>query len=150
METLIIRHKKENLAKCSLRGLENREDLRFIRYPFASLPPLDRYLLLVMEDAPLLSMEDAEEGLLFLDSTWRYLPKMLAAVDAQGPVRKRVLPAGYRTAYPRRQEDCVDPARGLSTLEALYIAFRLTGRPTEGLLDHYHWKEKFLELNNFS
>ncbi len=150
MQTVVIRHKKENLAKCSLRGLEKREDFLFLTYPFKELPSLHGYVMLVMEGAEPLSEKDKEAGILLLDSTWRYLPKMVAAVERLGPIEKRVLPSVYRTAYPRRQEDCIDPERGLSSVEALYLAYRLTGRSTEGLLDQYHWKEQFLKLNDFS
>lgn len=143
-KTLILRHRKENLKKCSLRGLEGREDCCFLKYPFESLPPLDHYVMLVMEGAPPLTLEDKNKGIFLLDSTWRYLPKMIAAVDKVAFVEKRVLPGHFQTAYPRTQEDCEDPRRGLSSLEALYIAYKILGRSTEGLLDHYHWKDQFL------
>lgn len=146
-KTLILRHKKENLKKCSLRGLEGRADCTFLKYPFENFPPLDDYVMLVMEGAPLLSKEDAHKGILLLDSTWRYLPKMVAAV---GKVDKRVLPGHFKTAYPRTQEDCVDPERGLSSIEALFITYTILGRPTEGLLDHYHWKDQFLITNQLT
>lgn len=150
MQTIVIRHKKENLAKCSLRGLEGRSDMLFFRYPFTELPPLKGYLMLVMEGAPELSEKDHDAGLLLLDSTWRYLPRMVDAVEKQELVEKRVLPGGFLTAYPRRQDDCVDPTRGLSTVEALYLAYRLMGRSTEGIFDHYHWGKKFLEINHLA
>jgi pre-rRNA-processing protein TSR3 len=35
----------------------------------------------------------------------------------------------------------------LASIEALYMAYHLLGRPTEGLLDGYRWAEVFLELN---
>jgi pre-rRNA-processing protein TSR3 len=146
-KTIILRHKKENLKKCSLRGLEGRGDCCFLKYPFAGLPPLDNYVMLVMEGAPLLTMEDSNKGIFLLDSTWRYLPKMMAAVEKAAFVEKRVLPGHYQTAYPRVQEDCLDPKRGLSTLEALYISYKILGRSLEGLLDHYHWKDQFLNSN---
>lgn len=149
MQTIIIRHRKENLKKCSLRGLEGRDDLLFLTYPFKDLPPLQNHLMLVMEGAPPLSMEDQDRDLLFLDSTWRYLPKMVKAVESAYPIEKRVLPGSYLTAYPRTQEDCIDPARGLSTVEALYIAYRILGRNTDGLLDHYHWRDSFIKGNGF-
>ena len=60
---------------------------------------------------------------------------------------KRSLPGHFVTAYPRKQEDCPDPERGLASVEALYIAHQILGHDTEGLLEHYHWKEKFLEKN---
>ncbi|MFV0339363.1 MAG: hypothetical protein ACK5MA_01855 [Parachlamydiaceae bacterium] len=149
MQTIVIRHRKENLKKCSLRGLESREDMQFISYPFESLPPLNNYLMLVVEGAPPLTIADKDRELLFLDSTWRYLPKMVKAVEASYLVEKRVLPGSFLTAYPRAQEDCINPAKGLSTVEALYIAYRILGRDTKGLLDHYHWRDSFIKLNRF-
>jgi pre-rRNA-processing protein TSR3 len=148
-QALIIRHRKENLKKCSLRSLEQREDMHFLTYPFSSLPPLDHYVMLVMEGAPILSEADHDKGILLLDSTWRYLPKMVEAVEKMTHVEKRCLPGHYTTAYPRDQKECVDPMRGLSSVEALYISYRLMGRNPHGLLDHYYWKDQFIELNSF-
>lgn len=147
-KAIIIRHRKENLKKCSLRGLEGREDMQFLTYPFEQLPIPPETLMLVMEGAPVLSQADSARPLLILDSTWRYLPKMVQAVEKSATLEKRVLPGHFRTAYPRSQDDCVDPTRGLSSLEALFIAFQLMGHSTEGLLDNYYWRQKFLDLNN--
>jgi pre-rRNA-processing protein TSR3 len=61
--------------------------------------------------------------------------------------RVRSLPDMFVTAYPRRQCDCPDQLRGLASVEALYVAYFITGRNTDGLLDNYHWKELFLEKN---
>lgn len=151
-KTLVIRHVRENLKKCSLKGLESREDMQFLSYPFTELPPLDNYVMLVMEGAPLLSREDQDKGILLLDSTWRYLPKMVKAVEAVTGtgLERRVLPGHFKTAYPRSQEDCIDPGRGLSSLEALFITYWILGRPTEGLLTNYYWKEIFLKINDFT
>lgn len=141
--TIIWRHKRENLKKCSLRGLEQRTDFQFITFP-DPLPELKNYVVLSLDGAPL-SKEDAECGLLLLDATWRYAMKM--APQLQANLIQRSIPASYRTAYPRRQQDCSDPDRGLASIEALYIAYHLLGRPTDGLLDNYYWKEHFLEKN---
>lgn len=139
--TIIWRHRKENLKKCSLRGLEKRADLRFYKYPTQELPPLEGYLLLAV-DAPVLTREDAESGLVLLDGTWRYVEKMAGQLP---PMKKRSLPP-VPTAYPRRQ----DEERGLASVEALFLAHHILGRPTEGLLDHYLWKDKFyLAYQNF-
>jgi len=35
----------------------------------------------------------------------------------------------------------------LASIEALYAAYRLLGRDTNGLLDHYRWADEFLRLN---
>lgn len=144
--TIVLRHQRENLKKCSLRGLESRNDFKFFTYPYATLPCLTNYILLTL-DAPPLNREDASHGLFILDSTWRYADKMLRFVENQRVLEKRSIPSYFRTAYPRRQDDCVDPERGLASIEAIYIAYHLMGRDTSGLLDGYHWREQFLALN---
>lgn len=149
LSAIIIRHRKENLKKCSLRSLESRSDFLFITYPFLALPPLEGFVMLVMEGAPLLSEKDKDKGILLLDSTWRYLPRMVEAVERTAVVEKRCLPGHYLTAYPRDQKTCVDPARGLASVEALYISYKLMGKNTDGLLDHYYWKDQFIQLNSF-
>jgi pre-rRNA-processing protein TSR3 len=137
-----LRHRRENLKKCSLRGLEGRSDLLFFSYPNAApLPDLSAYLLLKI-GAPLLEPSDKGRGILLLDGTWRLtaimertLPWKLAA---------RSLPAHYKTAYPRCQTHCPNPSQGLASIEALFLAYLMLERPTEGLLDHYYWKGEFL------
>ncbi len=57
--------------------------------------------------------------------------------------------SGFATAYPRVARAGTDPANGLATVEALYIAYRILGRPTEGLLDHYRWAHEFLRRNGW-
>lgn len=146
-KTILWRHRKENLKKCSLQGLQGREDCLFVTYPTEEMPCLEGYLLLTL-DAPLLTEEDARRGVLLVDATWRYAEVMLKKVEKEhGQLIKRSLPAHCRTAYPRYQTHCSDPERGLASIEALYLTYRLLGRETEGLLDRYHWKELFLHLN---
>ena len=144
--TIVLRHRRENLKKCSLRGLESREDVRFFSYPRGILPDLSGYIMLAL-DAPVLTKKDADKGLFILDSTWRYSETMGRFADPNHVLIKRSLPANYRTSYPRRQEDCFDPERGLASIEAIYIAYHILERDTSGLLDLYHWKENFLKTN---
>ncbi len=141
--TVILRHQRENLKKCSLRGLESREDLIFLIYPKSPLPDLSNYCLLTI-DAPTLTEADREFGLFLIDGTWRHA-RTMAKIVPPG-IKKRSLPP-VQTAYPRRQDDCPDPKRGLSSVEALYMAYQILGRKTDGLLDHYYWKDQFLENN---
>ncbi len=147
LPTLILRHRRENLKKCSLSGLETVDGLRFFRYPEAELPPLDSYLILSLE-GPILSQDDSHLGLLLIDATWRYAKTMLRSLPPFGPHQLRSLPSHFRTAYPRRQPDCDEPERGLASVEALYIAHKLMGRPTDGLLNHYYWADQFLDKNS--
>ena len=144
--TVILRHKKENLKKCSLRGLENREDFLFYTYPDGDFPMLSNYILLDLDGEPL-SPADNDKGLLILDATWRYAEKMCKFVASKQTWVKRSIPAHWRTAYPRRQSDCPNPDQGLASIEAIFVAYKVLGRDTAGLLDNYYWKEQFLEKN---
>lgn len=145
--TVVYRHRRENLKKCSLRGLEADKEFRFYTYPKHPLPPLKNYLLLAM-DAPPLTKEDSSKGILLVDATWKLASVMLANVPLEGVV-PRSLPTHFRTAYPRRQEDCQNPSEGLASIEALYIAFTLLGREADFLLENYYWRDSFLEKNHF-
>jgi pre-rRNA-processing protein TSR3 len=143
--TFILRHRKENLKKCSLRGLEQRPDIRFFTYPKEELPDLSKHVLLTL-DAPVLTEADGEYGIFLIDATWAHAETIFKQLP---PVRlMRSLPSGFETAYPRRQEDCSDPKRGLASIEALYIAYQILGRGGDGLLDRYYWKEDFLKKNS--
>ena len=146
--TVVIRHRRENLKKCSLRGLERRSDFTFLSYPYQTLPDLNHFILLTL-DAPPLTSEDHHQGLLIIDATWRYAVKMIKALQQEPfTFTFRSLPSHYRTAYPRRQDDCSDPDRGLASLEAIYLSYKILGRGCENLLDNYYWKDSFLTLNN--
>ena len=147
LPTLILRHRRENLRKCSLSGLETRTDLRFFTYPIQALPPLTHYLVLKV-GAPPLTPADADHGLLLIDATWRLAQIMVRQIPDH--IQARSLPPGYKTAYPRRQTECPDPTAGLASIEALYLAHSILGRATDGLLDRYLWKDRFLEINQIS
>ena len=142
VSTIILRHRKENLKKCSLRGLESRPDFLFLTYPNDPLPDLSSFVILTL-DAPLLSASDRHQGLFLVDATWRYAATMCEHLP-QG--QRRSLPR-LKTAYPRYQTACPDPDSGLASIEALYAAYLLTGRDPSGLLDRYHWKDAFLKNN---
>jgi pre-rRNA-processing protein TSR3 len=130
--------------------LEDRPGLRFFKFPRSGrlqLPDTAGYLTLAL-DAPPLTRDDADRGLVLIDGTWRYAERMARALAPQlESAEPRSIPTGFRTGYPRRQTLCPDPEAGLASVEALYIAHLILGRNTEGLLDHYHWKNEFLSLN---
>lgn len=146
LNTIIIRHRKENLKKCSLRGLESRSDISFYTYPLTTFPDFSSHILLTL-DAPILSSEDTSP-LLIIDGTWKYAQKMIDNLPLHLLI-KRSLPTEIKTAYPRRQADCPEPERGLASVEALFAAYFVSGKNTQGLLDHYYWKSHFLEKNEF-
>lgn len=147
--SIIIRHRKENLRKCSLSPLEGRDDLLFVRYPDCllgnQLPPLEGYILLDIDGEELSAADTAP--LVLLDATWKYAAIMRKTIRQLERCVFRKLPEGWRTAYPRYQTGCSDPLWGLASVEALYAAYTTTGRSTKGLLDNYYWNELF-EKNN--
>ena len=148
-DCLIIRHRKENLRKCSLKGLELRENLVWATYPQPSQEHLQGNLsgcIVLDVEGDLLTGKD-KGPLILLDATWRYAAKMRAGLPQLHQLQHRRIPDGWSTAYPRRQTACPDPERGLASIEALFAAFYITGRLTEGLLDSYFWRKEFLEKN---
>jgi pre-rRNA-processing protein TSR3 len=140
--TLIVRHSHENPRKCSVLPLRGRADVRFLHYPVTHRPDLTGYVRLAAE-GPELSPADAAAGLLLLDGSWRWAAAMTRDF-ADVPARAL---RGWRTAYPRVSKHGTDPDNGLASVEALFAAYHILGRPTEGLLDHYHWAAEFLRLN---
>ncbi len=140
--TLILRHRRENLKKCSLKGLETRSDCLFFTYPQEELPDLSPYVLLSL-DAPVLSDADLGKGIFLIDGTWRYAAQMQKPYSLQ----RRSLPSHFQTAYPRRQPDCPEPSQGLASVEALFAAYAILRRDTNGILDHFHWREEFIQKN---
>lgn len=139
--TTVIRHPKERISKCSLRFLHGRPEMTFLRGKPGFRFDATGYTLLAV-DAPPMSPADAGRPLLLLDSTWRWLPQLLACLH--GTPVPRSIPGGLRTAYPRQSKVFADPEAGLASIEALYVARRLLGDDDVSLLDGYHWKEQFL------
>src|SRR5207245_2022903 len=140
--TVIVRHTHENPRKCSVIPLRGRPDIIFLNYPVKERPLLEGYVRLAAQ-GPELSAADATSGLLLLDGSWRWAEKMNA--DFLDVPPRSLL--GWRTAYPRASKQGTDPAHGLASVEALFAAYHILGRPTEGLLDNYRWTEEFLRAN---
>jgi pre-rRNA-processing protein TSR3 len=139
---VIVRHPKENPRKCSILPLKGRADLVFLTYPVRERLELGNYVRLAAE-GPALTVEDEERGLLLLDGSWRWAEAMTRDFEHVPP---RSL-SSYHTAYPRVSKRGTDPGNGLATVEALYVAYHVLGRPTQGLLDHYRWADEFLRRN---
>lgn len=142
--TWIVVHPRENRRKCSVEPLRGRSDLHFANFrtqrpPFPEGEPYVRLGI----GGPLLSAEDADKGLLILDGTWRLAEKMEPAYS-QLPIRSL---GPWQTAYPRISKVFDDPQCGLATVEALFAAYVSLEYDPSGLLDHYYWRQQFLELN---
>jgi pre-rRNA-processing protein TSR3 len=145
LPTVIVRHAHENPRKCSVLPLRGRPGLVFLNYPVRDCPDLGTYVRLAAEGPPL-TIADAGKGLLLLDGSWRWAAAMTRDF-ADVPPRSLF---GWKTAYPRTSKLGTDPDNGLASVEALFIAYHILGRPTAGLLDHYHWAAEFLQTNGLS
>ena len=146
LSTTILRHRRENLKKCSLRGLESRVDMDFLTYPVDPIPFIENGILLSL-DGPLLTKED-QAPLFLIDGTWKYASVMESQLPNREKWIRRSLPHHFKTAYPRKQTLCTDPERGLASVEALFIAYHILGYDTSNILDGYYWKDEFLSLNS--
>ncbi|WP_063710484.1 ribosome biogenesis domain-containing protein [Schlesneria paludicola] len=140
-QTIIIVHPRERRAKCTVHPLRQRPGFQFYKHPRVP-QELTGYVRLGL-GGPLLSEADKNSGLLVLDGTWRWVEPM-ERLTASVPVRS--LPA-LTTAYPRSSKVSEDPDGGLATIEAIYAAYRLLGRETTSLFDHYRWGPQFIEQN---
>lgn len=143
--TVIVVHRRERRSKCSVEPLRNRPEFIFTTFPDPVPVDLTNYVRLGI-GGRILSPEDADRGLLLLDATWRLAERM---ERVYADVEVRSLPV-IQTAYPRKSEVYADPSEGLATIEALYAALKILGRDTDRLLDQYHWKKEFLELNGWN
>ncbi len=142
-QILVLRDPREAWARCSLRPLRGRADIRFVTWTERlELEAGPRVLL--APDAPVLGPADLGLGLFVVDCSWRRLPLIGRAVTDAPP--RRSLPP-LRTAYPRRSRTFPDPDTGLATVEALFAAGVLLGRRDPSLLEGYHFAERFLALN---
>src|SRR5262249_26364552 len=103
---------------------------------------LEGYIRLAAE-GPELTAADAGCGILLLDGSWKWAGVMTREFEHVPPRSLH----GYRTAYPRVSKLGTDPDNGLASVEALFAAYRILGRPTEGLLDCYRWADEFLHVN---
>jgi pre-rRNA-processing protein TSR3 len=142
LPTIIVRDAHENPRKCSVWPLRGFPGLVFLRYPLSERPSLEGYIRLAA-DGPELSVQDASQGILLLDGSWRWADRMTRDFLDVPPRSLN----GWKTAYPRVSRLGTDPSNGLASVEALFLAHHILGRPTTSLLDHYRWREEFLMQN---
>ena len=149
IDTVVIRHPREMLSKCSLTPVQDRPDtidwLKFYTARQELRFDANGYTELAV-DAPPLSEADAGRPFLLLDATWRLLPKVRTKVFGQ--TVRRSIPSHWVTAYPRVSKTMPDPAGGLASIEALFVAQAMLGHAMPSLLDGYYWKSQFLALNS--
>ncbi len=144
----VVCYHREPEKKCTLHPLRGRADVEFrSREEPGEFGP---GALLLYPDGETLTPELARElpagagdgrvEIVLIDSRWSRAAKVLAEL----PPLRRVSLEGFVTGAERKRPP---PAGGLASVEALYVASLMFGRPDLTLLDGYHFKERFLEHN---
>jgi rRNA small subunit aminocarboxypropyltransferase len=143
LATVVIHH-KENPRKCSLEPLRGHPGLRFVDHERGGEIDASGHLILEV-GAPRITAADAGPPLMILDATWRHQSVLRRAL--RGRFQCRSLPDTLRTAYPRRSilKPDPDPPGGLASVEALHAALCILGHRDDTLLQHYRWRDAFLE-----
>lgn len=141
---LIIRDARESVKKCSVAPLKGSRDITIRGWHRDHPIEVGGHTLLHPEGEPL-TAADACRPLLVVDSSWHHLAQV--SRDLTGIVMKRSIPPGFATAYPRKSRVFDDPETGLASVEALFVALVILGEWREELLNHYHFKDAFLRLN---
>jgi len=141
---LIVRDGRESSRKCSLTPLRGAPGIEFRSWMRDRAIDVGAAILL-HPDGPPISLDDAGRRLLLVDASWRHLPQVLR--DLRGDLVRRSIPPGFVTAYPRRSRTFDDPASGLASVEALYVALAALGRARPDLLEGYRFAPEFLERN---
>lgn len=141
---MIIRHEKESKKKCTIYPLKYREDLRFVSASTINDYDYSGYVLLHVDGEPL-SVADKDNPLLLVDASWRWADKIFTNNKINSLPRRSI--SGFVTAYPRKSNFYEDPDNGLASVEALYISSLMRGKEDLSLLNHYYWKQDFLDKN---
>jgi pre-rRNA-processing protein TSR3 len=144
----ILVDKLENPRKCTVQVLKKREDfaLRF----FAGnnpIPPFEADCLLHIDGEDLSQIDTSGiQSLGLIDCTWKKVAPTMQRITRPFPRLVRI-PEGFVTAYARKNKKGEDPAAGLATIEALFIAAAFLGFWDESLLEKYYFKDAFLKEN---
>lgn len=144
-DIIIIRDARESPRKCTVAPLRGTPGIEIRGWRRESIIEIPGVVTLLHHEGTPLSPADHGRPLLLVDSSWNHLPQVLA--DLRGTLERRSIPPGFVTAYPRKSRLFSDPEGGLATVEALHIARCILGLPSEGLLQHYYFREEFLSLN---
>jgi pre-rRNA-processing protein TSR3 len=154
----VLVDRTERPGKCSVLPLRDREDMRIVRFdrrraiPALTgdvlLHPEGRLLPQIEGTVPFIRELPAAEAIVIcaVDCNWRRLPTITARIEPPLPPLVRI-PEGFSTAYRRRNQRDLDPAEGLATVEALFLAAAFLGHWDETLLEHCRMRAEFLEAN---
>lgn len=150
MQYEVIIDTGETPNKCTIAPLHSRPDFKLFRVnKDPILGPLRSEVLLHHQGQCLSAFSQSSRkvsGVAAIDCVWRRLDGLIRRIE--GPVPELVrIPEGFRTAYPRRSVLNTDPAGGLATIEAIFVASALLGKWDVSLLSEYYFGRRFVEMN---
>jgi pre-rRNA-processing protein TSR3 len=140
----------ETANKCTIMPLSYRPDFCLFRVKGAgALGPLSSSILLHHEGRCLTEIKGSlsdVNSIASIDCVWRRLNGLIRRIKGTLPVFVRI-PDGFETAYPRRSLLRTDPAGGLATIEAIFVASALLGNWDVSLLSEYYFGRDFVKKN---
>ncbi|OFZ23203.1 MAG: hypothetical protein A2X94_02895 [Bdellovibrionales bacterium GWB1_55_8] len=140
----------ETPNKCTIAPLAYRPDFCLIPTKGKKvLGPLKSSILLHPHGECLTTLVQplgGAHGIASIDCVWRRLEPLLRKIEGPLPRLARI-PAGFLTAYPRHSAKKTDPAVGLATIEAIFVAAAILGNWDVTLFSQYYFGRKFVEMN---
>jgi ribosome biogenesis protein Tsr3 len=150
---IIVSRNEKIEKKCTLYPLRGRLDFDFRIYKNPG--EFGSHSILLFPDGEPLTSELVNEvknqiapgsskqyglNIVLIDTRWKKTKGILDSL----PMLRRVSLIGYVTGALRKDPP---PSGGLASCEALYLASLIFGKPDPTLLDNYHFKDRFYELN---
>lgn len=158
LQYIIISRDKKIEKKCTLYPLRGRSDFSF-RIKKNPGEFTSNTILLFPEGEPLTTelvheikeqltvtnneTDTKELDIVLVDSRWKKTKGVLEKL----PQLRRISLEGYITGAVRRDPP---PPGGLASVEALFLASLLFGKPDYTLLDNYHFRRRFLAINGLN
>lgn len=140
----------ETANKCTIAPLRFRSDFQVKSVPHGQTTcQMKSPYILHPDGIPIESISFSNEShqIGAIDCIWRRLKPIIHKIEKPLPVLVKI-PDTFLTAYPRRSKiDGMDPAGGLATIEALFIAAAFMGHWDPTLFAHYHFGAQFLHIN---
>ena len=147
VRVIVLHRRNEPPGQCTLTPFRRapRADLTIVDWPLSAPLELPGDALLLHVDGLPLAVTDAPATIVLIDTTWSKVGGVLRALPAD--LRRRSLPRGAQTAFPNVSKQGRDPAGGLATVEAIFLATSQLGARDERWLAHYAHRDRFLARN---
>jgi DTW domain-containing protein YfiP len=149
---IIISRDKKVEKKCTLYPLRGRSDFSFRtrkepgEFSSKAILLFPNGETLTPEHVSEIKNQDPEKSkleIVLIDSRWKKTKGVLDLL----PLLRKVSLEGYNTGAIRRDPP---PQGGLASVEALYLASQIFGKPDLSLLENYHFRRRFFEINKMT